>query len=367
MQRHIVIDARIRRSSTGRYADRLLEHLQAIDQTNRFSVLVQPDDPWRPSQSNFRRVHCPYPQFSFNPLHELGFTRQLYGLKADLVHFTMTQQPLFYFGKIVTTTHDLTMLEFARAGQLPQWIHRIRMTLYRFLLWWSHRKSTKIIVPTDYVAEDVGRYHPFTKPRLVVTKEASEPPIRAEAEKPKKIKEPFILYVGRAFPHKNLEKLIKAFEILNTSQPKLNLILAGKKEQYYERLEHLAQYSSARDSIVFTDFIPDEQLKWLYKHAEAYVFPSLSEGFGLPGLEAMVHGCPVISSNATCLPEIYGDAAVYFDPTSAQDMADKITSVLTDGQLRDRLIVKGHAQAKKYSWRTMAEQTLAVYQKVLES
>ncbi len=365
MTQHIVIDARIRRASTGRYVDRLLEHLQTIDTKNRYSILVQPDDPWRPSASNFSRAHCPYPQFSFNPMHELGFARQLRSLKPDLVHFTMTQQPMFYFGNIVTTTHDLTMLRFIRAGKTPLLIFWVKRLAYRFLFWWSHKKSKAIITPTNFVKEDLGILQPFTASKTVVTYEASEPPMDVEAKQPKNIKAPFILYVGSAFPHKNLEKLITSFEIINTSQPKLFLILAGKKEQYYKELERLAQYSPAREKIIFTGFVPDEQLKWLYKNAEAYIFPSLSEGFGLPGLEAMVHGCPVISSNATCLPEVYGDAAVYFDPNSAKDMAAKINSVLTDNQKRDRLVVKGYAQAKKYSWHTMAEQTLEVYNKVL--
>src|SRR5690348_392876 len=92
--KHIVIDARIRRSTTGRYTDRLVEHLQKLDDFHRYTILVQPDDPWKPTAKNFTALPCPYPQFSFNPLHEIGFARQLYGLKPDLVHFTMTQQPL---------------------------------------------------------------------------------------------------------------------------------------------------------------------------------------------------------------------------------------------------------------------------------
>jgi glycosyltransferase involved in cell wall biosynthesis len=373
MAKHIVIDARIRRTSTGRYADRLLEHLQTIDHENRYSILVHADDPWRPSAANFSRVHCRYPQFSLNPLHDLGFARQMYGLKADLVHFTMTQQPVFYFGNIVTTTHDLTMLRFVRAGSTPLPIFWIKRLGYRFLFWEAHKKSRRIIVPTKFVREDLAKLQPFTATKSVVTYEASEPPLEVEAEQPSFAKNgkwkmengKFLLYVGSAFPHKNLEKLVKAFEVLKKSHPKLHLVLVGKKEQYYKELERLAQYSPAHESIIFTGFVPDEQLKWLYKHAEAYIFPSLSEGFGLPGLEAMVHGCPVISSNATCLPEIYDEAAVYFDPNSAKNMAEAIDSVLIDGQLRDRLIVKGYAQAKKYSWHTMAEQTLAVYEKAL--
>lgn len=361
MSKHIVIDARIRRSSTGRYADRLIEHLQQVDTENTYTILLEPDDPWQPTAPNFSAVACKYPQFSFSPIDQLGFALQLKRLKPDLVHFTMTQQPLFYFGNIVTTTHDLTMLEYARAGRLPQWLHQLRMALYKFLMWWSHKKSKKIIVPTEYVKADVAKYHPFAKDKLVVTLEASEPPLDVESSEPKGIHRPYLLYVGRAFPHKNLESLIKAFENIQTSHGEVYLVLAGKKEHYYEQLEKYVADSSVRDKIIFTGFVTDAELKWLYENAIAYTFPSLSEGFGLPGLEAMAHDCPVVSSNATCLPEVYEDAAIYFDPNNIDDMATKITSVIDNKQLRDDLVGKGREVLGLYSWRKMAEETLDVY------
>jgi glycosyltransferase involved in cell wall biosynthesis len=142
------------------------------------------------------------------------------------------------------------------------------------------------------------------------------------------------------------------------------LVLAGRKDANYERIEEKAYVQGAKN-LVFTGFISDRRLRWLYEHCEAYVFPSLSEGFGLPGLEAMRHGAPVISSDATCLPEIYGGAAHYFDPLDTEAMADAIEEVLTDKKLRSSLVRKGHAQVKKYSWERMAEQTLAVYRQAL--
>jgi len=363
---HIVIDARIRRSSTGRYVDRLIEHLQEVGGENRYTVLLQPDDPWKPTTNNFSTVPCPYAQFSFSIFQQIRFTRQLKQLKPDLVHFTMTQQPLFYFGNIVTTTHDLTMLRFVRAGSTPLPIFWVKRLLYKFLFWWSHKKSMRIIVPTEYVAKDLTRLQPFTKDKITVTYEASEPPLNVKAQKPAKISQPFILYVGSAFPHKNLQNLIKAFEILKTSLGELNLVLAGKKEQYYLELENSVAGSPARSSMHFPGFVTDEELKWLYENAAAYVFPSLSEGFGLPGLEAMAHGCPVVSSNATCLPEVYKDAAVYFDPTDPSDMASKIESVLTDKEMASLLVKEGKMVLSQYSWRKMATETVEVYKTVLK-
>ncbi len=115
------------------------------------------------------------------------------------------------------------------------------------------------------------------------------------------------------------------------------------------------------DRIIFTGFVNDEELQALYQNASLYVFPSLCEGFGLPPLEAMAQGVPVVSSGATCLPEILGDAAIYFDAKNPQDMAGKIDKVIVDKGLRQNLISRGYEQIKKYSWQKMAEQTLQIY------
>ena len=172
------------------------------------------------------------------------------------------------------------------------------------------------------------------------------------------------LILNAPTPHKNLERFIEAFASLKSAHPELTLALVGKQDKNYQRIESMVKKKNIAN-VHFTGFATDAQLRWLYEHCAAYVFPSLSEGFGLPGLEAMMHGAPVVSSNATCLPEIYGDAAHYFDPTDVQAMADAINEVLTDKKLRDNLIQKGREQVKKYSWQRMAEQTLAIYQKVL--
>lgn len=361
----IIIDARNRPSSTGRYTDRLLEHLQKIDTENQYTVLLNPTDAWRPTAKNFKAIPCRYKQFSINPLEQFGFAGQLYGLRPDLVHFTMTQQPLLYFGKIVTTTHDLTMLRFTRAGKYPKLFHAIRMSLYRFMFWWSHKKSKKIIVPSNYVAEDLAKLQPFTKKKTTVTYEASELPIKEKAKQPAGIAKPFIMHVGSPFPHKNIPNLIKAFETIHETNPKLKLVLTGKPELYFQKLQKQIDKSPAKENIITPGFVSSQELKWLYQNAESYVLPSLSEGFGLPGLEAMAHGCPLVSSNATCLPEIYDDAALYFNPLNVEDMSLKIERILRDKQFRSELIVKGETQLKKYSWERMADQTLEVYNSAL--
>ncbi|MET1032998.1 MAG: glycosyltransferase family 1 protein [Candidatus Saccharimonadales bacterium] len=365
--KHIVIDARNRRSSTGRYTDRLIEHLQSIDTFHRYTILVQPDDQWKMKGKNFTTLPCPYAQFSVNPMEQIGFYWQLKKLHPDLVHFTMTQQPLLYFGKIVTTTHDLTMFHFVRRGSTPLPIFWVKMGLYRFLLKWSHMKSDKIITPTKFVADDVANYQPSTKGKLVVTYESAEPAFAAKAVRPKQIgeKDQFIMYLGNAFPHKNLAVLFDALDILRKKRPDLKLVLVGKKEINYQELEAKAQNHPSARNIIFTGFIPDEEAKWLHEHSLAYVFPSLSEGFSLTPMEAIVHGSPVVASNATCMPEVYQNAAHYFDAHYPKDIAAKTAEVIDNKKLRDQLIKNGQELVKKYSWRKMANETLIVYKEVL--
>lgn len=362
--KHIVIDNRIRQASTGRYSDRLVEHLQTLDTTNRYTILLSEGDNWHPSTKNFTARTVSYKQFSLNPLDQIQFAKTLYSLHADLVHFPMNQQPLLYFKPVVTSTLDLTMLRYTRAGKTPLPIHYLKMLGYRFLFWYSNKKSRQIITISNYVKKELNAIYPFTKGKTTTTYCASEPPIK-KAHKPSKHPERFLLYVGTAFPHKNLENLVRAFEIIAQEDPTLRLVLVGKKEFHYEQLEKVAATSPVAKRIIITGFVTDEELAWYYRHALAYVFPSLSEGFGLPGLEAMTYECPVISSNATCLPEIYEKAAAYFDPEDVHDIAQQITNVLTSPESQKMLVEAGKNQLKKYSWQVMAQQTLAVYKKAL--
>lgn len=367
-KKHIVIDARIRIASTGRPVARLLEHLQEIDNEHRYTILLAKNDDWKPSNKNFSSVVNRYPMFSFNLLNQIMYAWQLYKLKPDLTYFMMTpQSPALFFGKQITLTHDLLMFKFARAGRYPEWVHRLRMQGYRFLMWQAHRKAIHVIAPTEFVNDDICKKYLFVNRKISTMLEASEPPLSGKAKEPEQSPANFIMYTGSSFPHKNLERLISAFDLLKEHHPDLRLVLVGKKEYYKKKLESWAKKNSAYFSdIVFTEFVPDEELKWYYQNARAYVFASLSEGFGLPGLEAMVHGCPVVSSNASCLPEVNGDAAHYFNPEDIQEMAAKIDEVISSEPLRKKLVEKGYENAKRFSWRRFATQHLELFKKIIE-
>lgn len=162
-----------------------------------------------------------------------------------------------------------------------------------------------------------------------------------------------IVYTGNLYPHKNIGVLISAVERLQ-----INLKIICARSVFEKRLPK-SEY------VEYLGRLSDEEMVKVYKNSQVFVFPSLIEGFGLPGLEAMAVGLPVIAANASCLPEIYGDAALYFDPHDVNDLISKIQSVLSDKNLVKSLTQKGKQQVKKYSWAKMAKQTWEIYQNVL--
>ena len=226
--------------------------------------------------------------------------------------------------------------------------------------------SKQIIVLSNFVKRDVAAYAHVRPSKITVTYAAADFIPDPPEALPSLAEKGFLLYVGRPLPHKNLPRLIEAFKTLKLQHPELKLVLAGKKDALYESIENEVSRQGIKD-VVFTGFVTEGNLRWLYEHCAAYIFPSLSEGFGLPGLEAMEHGAPVVSSNATCLPEIYGDAAFYFNPTDIGSIVSAINNVLVDPILREQLIERGRTQVKKFSWPRMASETLSVYRKVLNS
>lgn len=365
MGKVIAIDARELRTSTGRYVERLIHYLQQIDNDHEYIILLSPKDmaSWEPSNPRFSKVACPYKEFTFD--EQIGFKKQLEQLKPDLVHFAMVQQPVWYKGKVVTTMQDLTTVRFRNPSK-NFFVFTLKREVYKWVNKRVAKKSGAIITPTEFVKDDVAQFTGVSPDKITTTYEAAD----SITDQPQAVagleNTQFLMYVGRPLPHKNLPRLIAAFGELKKTRPELKLVLAGKKDVLYGRIEKQADAAGVKD-IVFTDFVSEGQLRWLYENCAAYIFPSLSEGFGLPGLEAMMHGAPVVSSNATCLPEVYSDAAHYFDPLDVKDMAAKIGEVLNSAELRQELIAKGKEQVKKYSWRRMAEQTLAVYKKVLQN
>lgn len=359
-----IVDARESGTSTGRYVDKLIEYLHKLEPEYEIIVLTKTPrvEYIKSVASGFRIVESNFKEFTL--AEQLGLLRQINDLKPDLVHFSMTQQPILYRGPVVTTIHDLTTARFRNPAK--NWlVFALKQRVYKWLVKRVARKSIQLITPSNWVKYDVVQFANVQPSKITVTYEAADeipdnPEPVAELQSQK-----FVMYIGRPQPHKNLRRLVRAFSEVQLIHPKLKLALVGKNDANFESLK---KYIHRQDisGIIFTDFVSEGQLRWLYEHAQIYVFPSLSEGFGLPGLEALAHGLPLVSSRATCLPEIYKDAAIYFDPTNTQDMAEKIRMVLEDKKLATDLRTKGLKVASKYSWLHTAQQTLEIYEQALE-
>ncbi len=359
----IAIDAREYSTSTGRYVRKLIENLEKLQTEHEFVILLLPKDfdAYQPGAPNFSKMKAPYKEFTFS--EQLGFLRFCRNLKADLVHFGMIQQPILYSGLKVTTIHDLTTARFRNPLTHPL-VFKFKQLVYKVVIHSVARSNKTIITATEYVKNDLINYTKINPHKVKVTHESADK-IEADTEVIPDLKgQKFLLYVGRVHPHKNIQRLIEVFGALQKNNPELKLVLVGKKDALAEQNLVYAKRHGIKN-VISTGYVSEGQLRWLYENCAVYCFPSLSEGFGLPSLEAMKHGAPVASSNATCLPEVNGDAAHYFDPLDVNDMAEKINEVLTDEKLRSGLIKKGSEQVKKYSWRRMAEQTLEVYNKCL--
>jgi len=356
--RHIAIDARIINSSTGTYVERLLHYLQQIDKSSKYSVLLLPKDVdfWKPTPDNFTVKVADFDNYSF--AEQIGFKRFLDKLSPDLVHFCMPQQPIFYKGAHVTTFHDLTLLRTYSSDK--NWLaFHFKQLIGRFVFKRVLKTSKFILTPSRYTKNELLKFSNISADKIAVTPESADVFI----DKLVPYKHPFaefIMYVGQQSDHKNIRRLGDAHQKLLQSHPNLGLILVGVintkanlNKKYFKKKGY--------KNIEFTGFLPDSQRDWLYTNAAAYVFPSLMEGFGLPGLEAMGYGAPVVSSNATCLPEVYNNAAHYFDPYDTNAMAQAIDRVISDEKLRHKLVAEGYKQIVKYSWLRTAKQTHGVY------
>lgn len=359
----IVVDARKIMSTTGRVVEETLRYLEELDTTNEYIVLVykKEKDYYKPKNPNFKVMVADFPHYSF--AEQLGFNRLLRSLKADLVYYNMPQQPLLYTKTAVTFVHDLNLLH-VKENDMGKVELVIKKAIFAVLLWIVARRSKHILVPTEYTKNDLIKFARIPAKRVTVTSEGLIEVGRFEPV-PQFAKQPFITYLGRAEPYKNNRRLILAHQSLLAKHPKLNLVIIGRVDEL-RRADMEWVKANGYKSVVFTDWLTDEQAAWLYKRAEAFVQPSFMEGFGLPVLEAMQQGVPVASTNATCSPEVYGNGAHYFDPSSTEDMARAINDILTDKKLRGELVKNAYQQIKKYSWPAMAKRVYTVFKQVLQ-
>ncbi|MFC1701032.1 glycosyltransferase family 4 protein [Patescibacteria group bacterium] len=362
----IGIDARFygpkKQKGLGRYVKELISGLEKIDNNCEFIIFLRKNnwDEYYPVNNKFKKVLADYKWYGF--AEQIFFPFKIWKAKVDLMHFPHFNVPLFCPVDFVVTIHDLILKHFPtrKASTLGPILYFIKNYVYRFVIWISVKRAKKIITVSEYTKKDILDSFNIEANKVDVIYEGvftrSLPLDNLGILRKHKIVKSYLLYVGNAYPHKNLEKLILAFNGLYG----LQLVLVGQIDYFYRRLKKFV-YKKNINNIIFTDFVSDEDLAILYKNADLYIFPSLYEGFGLPPLEAMAYGLPVVCSNSSCLPEILGDAAIYFDPKDINDIINKIKQVLYSQDMRKKLISSGYNRIEKYSWLKMSKKIYDIY------
>lgn len=367
----IVIDARMyNESGVGRYIRNLLVNLQKLDKKNEYFILhLEKDFINLKYQNNFKKVLANFHWYGVS--EQVKLPRLLDKLKPDLVHFPHFNVPIFYRGKFIVTIHDLIHQHYSmqRATTHGPFIYKFKKWGYKKIFYHAIKKSQKILVPSNFVREQLTGESNVNNDKIIETSEAVDDKIFSIGKIMKKdkmdrivkkfnIKPPFIFYIGNAHPHKNVEGLIRAFLEIRKNYQYLQLVLSGNDHYFWQKIKK----ENKHKDIVYTGFISDEELVALYKSAQVFVLPSFEEGFGIPLLEAMACSASIVSSNAGALPEVGGEAVLYFDPKNQDDMSDKIMQVLNNEKLRKELVEKGRKRVKEFSWERLAKQTLEVYQ-----
>src|SRR3989338_9629 len=371
----IGIDCRLwNETGIGRYIRNLIINLIELDGKNEYVLFMQNED--RPKlKVNSEKLKVVGVDIKWHTLEEqLRFPQILNRENLDLMHFPYFSVPVFYNRPFVVTIHDLILNHFptGQASTLPGPIYNIKLLAYKFILNQEAKKAKKIIAVSNATKNEIIDHLKINPQKITVTYEGADDKIsnfhtssRSAGLRgaSKILNTKYFLYVGNAYPHKNLDRLLKAFSDLRQNDTKL--VLIGKEDYFYKRLKNKAQSLRLSDKVIFLQNVSDKELSNLYQNALALIMPSLMEGFGLPALEAMANNCLVLASNIPSLKEVCGDAALYFNPLSINELADKLSMIAihnTEYKELEEIRKRGIERARKFSWQKMARETLKVYE-----
>lgn len=379
MPLHIVIDARrIRDFGIGTYIRSLIHALSGIDTTNQYTLVSGPGEVRTLTglPENFHTAI--YARSDHSTLDHLLFPLFLRGLSPDLVHIPLARVPLFMIKPYVVTIHDMANLLYEQERS------SFRMQLRRFRFRRGLVRANRVIAVSEATKRDVENRLGLPSSRIRRVYNAPDPGFfrqdgPAEAEVRQRIMEryqinhPFLLYAGNIRPHKNVPRLVEAFAVtrgqlaLHPLYKDLRLVIIGDTISENPAVRQAVIKSRVEPLVRFLGFVPFDALRCFYQSASAFVFPSRYEGFGLPPLEAMACGTPVVTSNVSSLPEVVGDAAILVNPENVFDIARGIRDVLLDEPLRAELIRRGREQAARFSWARTAREVLEIYKEAAET
>lgn len=366
----IGIDARMYGSQftgIGRYNFELIQHLAEMDTENQYVVFLRKEafQSFECPNDRFTKVLADFPHYSFS--EQFKFLRLLNHYHFDLVHFTHFNAPLFYRRPYIVTIHDLT-LSFFPGKKMNHFAYRLA---YQLLLRVVVRRARKIIAVSHHTKKDLKKILavPDEKIQVIyngVNTDFAQPSSTSRPDLMKKLglQKPYFLYTGVWRDHKNIVGMIKTFYQFNAAVgEQYELVITGRHNPTYHEIPDTVRELKAENTVHLVGMVSEEDLKALYQNAFCYVFPSFYEGFGLPPLEAMQSGTPVIASSQSSIPEICGEGnALFFDPYKIEDMADKMRLISTDPAIRQRLIDRGFERVKQFSWSQMAREILFLYQ-----
>ena len=366
----VAIDARkLHDFGIGTYIRNILRQLARLDRQTEYVLICQPRDRELGLSlgDNFRVEINGSPPYSFREQVSIPWT--LARTRADVLHEPHYVLPPLARCRTVVTIHDCIHLRF------PQYLpNRAALAYARAQMGSAARRSDRILTVSEASKRDILTFFDVPPEKITVIHNAIgehfavAPPdedVRRVAER-YQLEGRFALYVGNVKPHKNLERLIDAFHLLHRSPDlaDVTLVIIGDAISKYASLRRAVHRYNLHKFVRFLGFLPDETLAIVYRLASVFVFPSLYEGFGLPPLEAMASGTPVVTSNVSSLPEVAGDAAILVDPTSADAIADAMRRVLTDAALAADLSTRGVARARMFSWERSAAKVREIYGEV---
>ena len=380
---NIAIDVRrIRDFGVGTYIRNLLQAIGAAGTKHRYHLICAPNDApqFAHLPPNFETV--PYARADSSRLDHVELPRLIRGLRADVTHIPFHRVPLLLDKPYAVTIHDLSSLFYDDASGM---LHAVR----GFRLRRGLERAGGIIAVSGATQRDVMNLVPKAASRVRLIYNAPDPLFvqRSGAEsglagakdtarerhrilERYQIRYPFLLYAGSIRPQKNIPRLIEAFAVARSALENhggykdLRLIIIGDEISRHPDVRRAVIHSRVEHCVRFLGFIPFDTLRVFHELATAFVFPSLYEGFGLPPLEAMASGTPVIASAVSSLPEVVGGAAMLVNPENVFDIARGITEVILNDQLREELIVKGRKQAASFSWARTADEVLQVYEEL---
>ncbi len=360
-------------AGAGVYTDNLIRGLARVDDENEYVVFAKTDafDGLAREHSSFRVVRGGGKSHATRLVWEqLVLPAQLRAQHIDVLHSPHHTTPMIVAGcRRVVTFHDLTFFI------LPERYPRRRLAYFRSVSWASAKAARMLICPSKAVQNDIVRilHTPPEKVRTIA--EAAAPAFRIIEDKTvldrlrydHLLPERYILSVGSLEPGKNRTTLLKAFADVRGRGVEQKLVVTGQRAWKYGEDFRLAEELGLKGQVVFTGYVAPEEMPALYNAADLFVFPSLYEGFGLPVLEAMACGVPVVTSNVSSIPEVAGDAALLVDPRDAKALADAIEHALRDGDVHSMLRQRGLERAATFSWEKAARETIAVYEEALRT